>query len=313
MTLRDIFKTISIIGLFFLAVLPVGAQDLLARQAPVDRRTKRVDTLALQNLLRKESLESPASQLYTDWNNQYAHREQELPDSFRIDLRHFHMPTVSRVITSNFGSRWGRQHKGIDIKVYIGDTIRAAFSGKVRIVKYEGGGYGKYIVIRHTNGLETIYGHLSKQLVAENQTVKAGEPIGLGGNTGRSTGSHLHFETRLCGMALNPALMFDFRAQDIVADSYMFHKNSYKQESVEAKRTRGVVGNGGYTREEVRGEIAQSTTVINSEEKQYHKVASGETLYSIANKRGVTVDALLKLNKLPKSTKIHPGMIIRYS
>ena len=313
MTLRDIFKTISIIGLFFLAVLPVGAQDLLARQAPVDRRTKRVDTLALQNLLRKESLESPASQLYTDWNNQYAHREQELPDSFRIDLRHFHMPTVSRVITSNFGSRWGRQHKGIDIKVYIGDTIRAAFSGKVRIVKYEGGGYGKYIVIRHTNGLETIYGHLSKQLVAENQTVKAGEPIGLGGNTGRSTGSHLHFETRLCGMALNPALMFDFRAQDIVADSYMFHKNSYKQESVEANRTRGVVGNGGYTREEVRGEIAQSTTVVNSEEKQYHKVASGETLYSIANKRGVTVDALLKLNKLPKSAKIHPGMIIRYS
>ena len=313
MTLRDIFKTISIIGLFFLAVLPVGAQDLLARQAPVDRRTKRVDTLALQNLLRKESLESPASQLYTDWNNQYAHREQELPDSFRIDLRHFHMPTVSRVITSNFGSRWGRQHKGIDIKVYIGDTIRAAFSGKVRIVKYEGGGYGKYIVIRHTNGLETIYGHLSKQLVAENQTVKAGEPIGLGGNTGRSTGSHLHFETRLCGMALNPALIFDFRAQDIVADSYMFHKNSYKQESVEANRTRGVVGNGGYTREEVRGEIAQSTTVVNSEEKQYHKVASGETLYSIANKRGVTVDALLKLNKLPKSAKIHPGMIIRYS
>ena len=313
MTLREIFKTISIIGLFFLAVLPVGAQDLLARQAPVDRRTKRVDTLALQNLLRKESLESPASQLYTDWNNQYAHREQELPDSFRIDLRHFHMPTVSRVITSNFGSRWGRQHKGIDIKVYIGDSIRAAFSGKVRIVKYEGGGYGKYIVIRHTNGLETIYGHLSKQLVAENQTVKAGEPIGLGGNTGRSTGSHLHFETRLCGMALNPALMFDFRAQDIVADSYMFHKNSYKQESVEANRTRGVVGNGGYTREEVRGEIAQSTTVVNSEEKQYHKVASGETLYSIANKRGVTVDALLKLNKLPKSAKIHPGMIIRYS
>ena len=313
MTLRDIFKTISIIGLFFLAVLPVGAQDLLARQAPVDRRTKRVDTLALQNLLRKESLESPASQLYTDWNNQYAHREQELPDSFRIDLRHFHMPTVSRVITSNFGSRWGRQHKGIDIKVYIGDTIRAAFSGKVRIVKYEGGGYGKYIVIRHTNGLETIYGHLSKQLVAENQTVKAGEPIGLGGNTGRSTGSHLHFETRLCGMALNPALMFDFRAQDIVADSYMFHKNSYKQESVEANRTRGVVGNGGYTREEVRGEIAQSTTVVNSEAKLYHKVASGETLYSIANKRGVTVDALLKLNKLPKSAKIHPGMIIRYS
>ena len=73
------------------------------------------------------------------------------------------MPTTSRLVTSNFGARWGRQHKGLDIKVYIGDTIRAAFSGKVRIVRNEGArkGYGKYIVIRHNNGLETIYGHLS--------------------------------------------------------------------------------------------------------------------------------------------------------
>ncbi len=93
------------------------------------------------------------------------------------------------------GVRWGRRHQGLDIKVYIGDTIRAAFSGKVRVVKYDGNGYGKYIVIRHNNGLETIYGHLSKQIVSPNQTVRAGQPIGLGGNTGRSTGSHLHFET----------------------------------------------------------------------------------------------------------------------
>ena len=93
----------------------------------------------------------------------------------------------------------------MDIKVYIGDSIRSAFSGRVRIVRYEGGGYGKYIVIRHNNGLETIYGHLSKQLVTEGEEVRAGDVIGLGGNTGRSTGSHLHFETRLCGVALNPA------------------------------------------------------------------------------------------------------------
>ena len=120
-------------------------------------------------------------------------------------------------MTSNFGARWGRQHEGLDIKVYIGDTIRAAFSGKVRMVKYNPGGYGKYVVIRHNNGLETTYGHLSAQLVEENQEVRAGEPIGLGGNTGRSTGSHLHFETRLCGVAINPALMFDFREQDVVS------------------------------------------------------------------------------------------------
>ena len=91
-------------------------------------------------------------------------------------------------------------------------------------MKYERRGYGKYVVIRHDNGLETVYGHLSKQLVEENQLVKAGEVIGLGGNTGRSTGSHLHFETRFLGIAINPIYMFDFPKQDIVADTYTFRK-----------------------------------------------------------------------------------------
>ena len=110
-------------------------------------------------------------------------------------------------------------HEGLDVKVYIGDTIRAAFDGKIRMVKYDRRGYGKYVVIRHDNGLETIYGHLSKQIVAEEQYVRAGDPIGLGGNTGRSTGSHLHFETRFLGEVINPEFIFDFPNQDIVADT----------------------------------------------------------------------------------------------
>ena len=162
MNLKKTIKTLAIS--LFLAVAPnhASAQDLIARQAPVDRKMAAVDTIMLRNITIKEEAESPASELYANWDNKYAHRATELPEHFNIDLRHFCMPTTSRVITSNFGSRWGRQHKGLDIKVYIGDTIRAAFSGKVRIVRYEGGGYGKYIVIRHNNGLETIYGHLSK-------------------------------------------------------------------------------------------------------------------------------------------------------
>ena len=205
-----------------MSALPVMAQDLLARQAPIDRKMKAVDSVALHRLILNEQIETPAADLYEDWNNKYAHRATALPDTFKINLRGFCMPTDNRVVTSNFGARWGRQHKGIDVKVYIGDTIRAAFSGKVRMVKYEAGGYGKYVVIRHGNGLETIYGHMSKHLVAEDEVVEAGQPIGLGGNTGRSTGSHLHFETRLCGVALNPALMFDFKNQDVVGDYYMF-------------------------------------------------------------------------------------------
>lgn len=315
MNLRKYLKKVSIVSLFALTAVPMTGQDLLARQAPVDRRMKAVDTIVLKQTIIKENTESPAAQLYDDWSNRYAHRATQVPDSFRIDLRHFCMPTPSRVVTSNFGSRWGRQHKGLDIKVYIGDTIRAAFSGKVRVVKYEGGGYGKYIVIRHNNGLETIYGHLSKQLVVEDQTVRAGEPIGLGGNTGRSTGSHLHFETRLCGVALNPALMFDFRNQDVVSDFYVYIKSNYEHESAEATRLRGKVGNGGYNRDEVQGELANNSNANfdSSADMRYHKVKSGETLASIAEKRGVTIDTICKLNHITKGKAVRPGQILRYS
>ena len=278
---------------------------------------KAVDTLSLRRLIVKENMENPSADLYKGWDNKYAHRSTELPESYRIDLRGFCMPTPSRVVTSNFGyrARWGRQHKGLDIKVYIGDTIRAAFSGKVRIVRYEAGGYGKYVVIRHGNGLETIYGHLSKQLVAEDQEVRAGEPIGLGGNTGRSTGSHLHFETRLCGVALNPALMFDFRNQDVTGDYFVFNRASYERESEEATRERGMVGNGGYTADQVRGSRSNSEFGEGSSqmEKLYHKVSAGETIASIARRRGVTVEQICRLNHLTPTTKVRPGMILRYS
>lgn len=316
MRLLNKIKTFAFITLLAAFAQPSIAQDLLARQAPVDRKMKAVDTLLLHNIIEKENLESPAAQLYEEWDNRYAHRQTALPDSFRIDLRHFCMPTPSRVITSNFGTRWGRQHKGLDIKVYIGDTIRAAFSGKVRIVRYEARGYGNYIVIRHGNGLETIYGHLSKQLVSENQEVRAGDVIGLGGNTGRSTGSHLHFETRLCGVALNPALLFDFRAQDVTGDYYTFRNNSYQRESAEANRLRGKIGNGGYTPDQVRGGVAgrrEDVEAFNTVQVQYHKVQAGETLNSIARKRGVTVEQICRLSHISKSTKIKPGSILRYS
>ena len=316
MSFKKSIQRITIIATFACAILPAQAQDLLARQAPIDRKMKAVDTLALRSIIEKEQEQSPASELYQEWDNRYAHKRTQMPDTFKIDLRHFCMPTPSRVVTSNFGNRWGRPHKGLDIKVYIGDTIRAAFSGKVRIVRYEAGGYGKYIVIRHPNGLETIYGHLSEQLVSENQSVKAGDVIGLGGNTGRSTGSHLHFETRLCGVALNPALMFDFRNQDVTGDYYVYNVNTYDEESVEATRLRGKVGNGGYTRDLVQNREPGSykdKKHADNDELLYHKVKNGETLASIAKLRGVTVEKICSLNHLSANAKVRPGMILRYS
>ena len=320
--LRNI-KKIALIALSLTAVMPAAAQDLLANQAPIDRKMRAVDSIQLNQMLESEvASQSPAAQLYDDWNNIYAHRQTSLPDSFLIDLRGFAMPSPSTVITSNFGPRWGRQHKGLDIKLNTGDTIYAAFTGKVRIVRYEAKGYGKYVVIRHNNGLETIYGHMSKQLVKENQDVRAGEPIGLGGSTGRSTGSHLHFETRLCGTALNPALMFDFLNQDVVGNYYMFRKSTYNQESLVATRLRGVGGKGGEDNTDYAALAQQKTrqqqtkTATRTQRQQtsnYHKVQRGETLYAIARKHGTTVDAICRLNRITQKTVLRPGQILKYN
>ena len=286
----SIIKT-GLVAVAAMVSLSSFSQDLIARQAPIDKKLKSVDSLALQKQIRAEQSEYPALSLYPNWNNQYVHAYGNaiIPDTYTIDLTGFHMPTPSTKITSPFGPRWRRMHNGLDLKVNIGDTIVAAFDGKVRIVKYERRGYGKYVVIRHDNGLETVYGHLSKQLVEENQLVKAGEVIGLGGNTGRSTGSHLHFETRFLGIAINPIYMFDFPKQDIVADTYTFRK------------AKGVKRAGSHDTQVADGTI------------RYHRVKSGDTLSRIAKLRGVSVSTLCKLNRIKPTTTLRIGQVLRCS
>ena len=319
--IRTIAKSI-LLALMSLSATSMQAQDLLARQAPVDKKMKKVDSVALHQLIYQEMLDNPAADLYDEWDTEMTHYHNAngvLPETAKIDLRGFVMPTPSRVITSNFGARWGRQHKGLDIKVYVGDTIRAAFSGKVRIVKYEAKGYGKYVVIRHYNGLETYYAHMSKQLVHEDQEVKAGDPIGLGGNTGRSTGSHLHFETRLCGVAINPALLFDFRAQDVTGDFYTYNRKKYASESAAATRLRGANAATHNSRFDTDEDDDDEEMAIAAPEASFtsdvhfHKVKKGETLQAIAKKRGMTVDALCKLNKIGKNIRLMPGQILKYN
>ena len=290
MNFNCIIKT-GLVAVAAMVSLSSFSQDLIARQAPIDKKLKTVDSLALQKQIRAEQSEYPALSLYPNWNNQYVHAYGNaiIPETYTIDLTGFHMPTPSTKITSPFGPRWRRMHNGLDLKVNIGDTIVAAFDGKVRIVKYERRGYGKYVVIRHDNGLETVYGHLSKQLVEENQLVKAGEVIGLGGNTGRSTGSHLHFETRFLGIAINPIYMVDFPKQDIVADTYTFRK------------TKGVKRAGSHDTQAADGTI------------RYHKVKSGDTLSRIAKLRGVSVSTLCKLNRIKPTTTLRIGQVLRCS
>lgn len=280
-------KSIRVVVAAVLGMMGVNAysQDLLANQAPIDKKMRAIDSIALQRQIEKEKLSYSGFALYPSWDNKRVHNfgNVQLPDSFTIDLQGFYMPTENRKITSKFGYRRSRMHNGLDVKVYVGDTIRAAFDGKVRMVQYERRGYGKYVVIRHENGLETIYGHLSKQLVSEDQYVKAGEVIGLGGNTGRSTGSHLHFEIRFLGQAINPEEMFDFPNQDVVCDTYTYYKKgSHKKTS-------------------------------DGTEIRYYRVRKGDTLSKIAARQGVSVSRLCQLNGITRKTVLRIGQVLRFS
>ncbi len=196
---------------------------------------------------------------------------------------------VSGKVTSRFGPRRYRYHYGTDINLNTGDTVVAAFSGKVRMATYHYG-YGRMIVIRHYNGLETVYGHFSKILVDTNQYVRAGDPIGLGGNTGRSYGSHLHFETRYLGVPFNPELLVDFEEGRLINDTLILTAASFKH-----------IGSSSHNA------VASSSTT----HPKYHKIRQGENLSVIAKRHGTTVSKLCQLNNISRASTLQIGRTLR--
>lgn len=258
-----------------------------------DMTDKLIEMNELEELEAMEDLEYPADELYGEWTNDWVDpfrgKKIDMPDSCRIDCSSFVLPLDTMTyVTSKYGPRRRRMHRGIDLKVQKGDTIRAAFSGKIRIRNFERRGYGYYLVVRHPNGLETVYGHLSKFLVQVDEIVKAGQPIGLGGNTGRSTGSHLHFETRFLGQAIDPAEIIDFENSTPHQDIFVF---------------RNVKING------------RKSNIYTSSNNQmvYHRVKSGDTLGKIARMYGTTVNELCRLNGLKSTSTLRIGQSIRCS
>lgn len=270
--------------------------ELMADRVPTKRDIalkELIESNEKAELLFTESVQFPADELYgSHWENKWVDPfrgevKAVFPDSFAIDCSSFVLPIDSDVrITSKYGPRRRRMHRGIDLKVYTGDTIRAAFDGKIRIRAFERRGYGNYVVIRHPNGLETIYGHLSKFLVNENDIIRAGQPIGLGGNTGRSTGSHLHFETRFLGQAINPAEIIDFTSGTPHKDLYVFQN--------------------------VKINGRKSNIYTSSDDRMvYHRVKSGDTLGKIARIYGTSVNELCRLNGLKGTSTLRIGQSLR--
>lgn len=189
---------------------------------------------------------------------------------------------VKGVVTSQFGSRHSFWHFGVDIRLRVGDTVRCAKDGIVRVIENDRYGYGKVVVVRHRDGLETLYGHLSRALVEGNQEIKSGDPIGLGGNTGHSTGSHLHFEMRYCGEPFDPNILINFSNYTLNSDTLTLTKANFDY-------------------------------ITDARKTVYVTVHKGETLGRLAKRYGVPIKKICMLNGISKKTRLKVGrkLVIR--
>ncbi|MBP3548361.1 MAG: peptidoglycan DD-metalloendopeptidase family protein [Alistipes sp.] len=242
------------------------------------------------------------------WNTEATHAYSDvdvnsLPEATAIrlvdSLESYHYPYLGR-ITSRYGPRRGRPHQGIDLSLKTGDPVYATFDGKVRVSKVAGN-YGNLIVIRHNNGLETYYAHLSARDVEVGDWVVAGQQIGLGGSTGKSTGPHLHFEVRYRGQSFDPERIIDFATGDLRRDELLLKRRHF---SIYAKFEQDFD-------DELEAEKQEEAERKAAAAIQYHTVRSGDTLGALARKYGTTVTKLCQLNGIKSTSILRIGQRLR--
>ena len=295
--------------------------NLLAKQQRINERIRLEEAQQYAADLYEEV--EPEPDIYLEgWDSDRVnpYKNANVPATKLLDVSGFHMPIKGNYITSPYGYRpaFRRQHKGVDMRAAVGDTVYAAFSGKVRLTKFERGGYGFYVILRHDNGLETVYGHLTRFLVQPNQTVRAGQPIALSGNTGRSTGPHLHFETRFMGYAINPAAIIDFANRTTHTDTYTFNKSNYTESRSysPSRRYSTAVGGNSKSYSARHSASAKNTSYSGnkrqrrSAERSTYKVRNGDSLSKIAARNGTTVAKLKKMNGI-KGNNVQSGKVLR--
>lgn len=258
---------------------------------------------------------------YWDTNtvNPYQNASESLPDRFSIwivdSLDSYCCPNKVAP-RSKFGYRHGRRHQGIDLPYPKGTPVPAAFDGKVRISDYIGG-YGNLVVIRHANGLETFYAHLSERKVDSGEWVSAGDIIGLGGSTGRSTGPHLHFETRYKGAAFDPAWIIDFetgtlRHRLLKVRSWYFNPNQrYVQNVDDEDEIFRTDEEDRIAAEEQAKKDAEARAKAEAAAQKYHTIRSGDTLSGIAKRYHTSVRRLCQLNGISEKTILRVGKRLR--
>lgn len=229
---------------------------------------------------------------------------KDLPMSMVIDLvdtlKSYHYPHKGRV-TSKYGPRRRRIHQGTDIDLETGDPIYATFDGRVRHTTYIARGYGNLVIIRHDNGLETFYAHLSEINVKPGDWVTAGQVIGKGGNTGRSTGSHLHYEIRYKGQSFDPERLIDFTTGDLRRETFLLKRTYFSPYS---RFTQDFD-------EEIQSDEEDKKIAAEAAAIKYHIVKSGDTLGRIAINNHTTVTKLCQLNGIKKTSTLRIGQRIR--
>jgi len=208
-------------------------------------------------------------------------------------LGNFTMP-IDGPVTSRYKYRNGKFHNGIDLDLVTGDTIVSAFDGIVRYARKNSGGYGNLVIIRHFNGLETYYAHLSKLLVFSGQQIKSGDVLGLGGNTGHSFGSHLHFEVRFYDAAMNPEELIDFKKKELKSTNLLLHNTMFRP---------GVTPSDQWKK--------KSNGSKEYVAKKYYKVRAGDTLSRIAERNRTSVSTLCRLNGLRSTSILQIGQNLR--
>lgn len=270
--------------------------DLRKRLSPISEDTVSIIWAPTNQLVKVsekimiDSIWVTAFEYFASWDSQkiniYDFNPKNFKDTVQVKLydpffgSKWNAPLKETHITSDFGFRKIRWHHGTDLKLNMGDSIYSTFDGIVRVKSYDRNGYGYYVVVRHKNGLETLYGHMSKILTEVGQEVMAGEVLGLGGSTGRSSGPHLHYEIRYQGLSINPTEIFDFNIGRIKSDSYTITASSFDH-------------------------------VIQAQQSVYHKVRSGENLGVIARRYGVSINQIARLNGISTRSVIRIGQRLK--
>jgi murein DD-endopeptidase MepM/ murein hydrolase activator NlpD len=269
--------------------------------------TFQVDTLSNDSEnLEVDSLSSPCDVTFYKniWNStQIKYPANTLPDkndTIVIALLNpgdspFVMPVKGQIL-SKFGPRHRRMHTGTDIRLNSGDTVRCAFDGRVRLAK-RFSGYGNLVLVRHNNGLETIYAHLKAIKVKVNDVVKAGDLIGLGGRTGRATCNHLHFETRLFGEPFDSNKYIDWNTFTLLTDKIYYKNKQFENNLADLK-------------EMPAKEKRLMASSCKADGTSRHVIRRGDNLWVIAKRYNTTVKRLCALNKISTQKALKVGSVL---